>query len=109
MTRPEHIVVVGGGIIGASSLFYLAKHPQRRSTRLTLIEASSQLAPGASGKSGGFLALDWHGHATASLAELSYKLHAELAQKADGASKWGYRHVEVSVERHPNSSGELIF
>ncbi|SPO29968.1 related to Putative oxidoreductase C1F5.03c [Ustilago trichophora] len=93
------IVIVGGGIVGSSIAYYLsraaASTAARAATRVTLVEASSAPAPGASGKAGGFLALDWHGAATASLAELSYKLHRELADQDGGHEKWGYRQVET--------------
>jgi glycine/D-amino acid oxidase-like deaminating enzyme len=97
--RSTHTVIIGGGIIGASTLYYSAKHAARRdaadSSRITLIEGSKELAPAASGKSGGFLALDWHGSSTASLAELSYDLHNQLAKEGSGTKRWGYREVEV--------------
>ncbi|KAJ9478529.1 putative oxidoreductase TDA3 [Pseudozyma hubeiensis] len=93
------IVVVGGGIVGSSIAYYLSKAVARSATggatKITLIEASSAPAPGASGKAGGFLALDWHGAATASLAELSFKLHRALADQDGGQAKWGYREVET--------------
>ena len=47
----------------------------------------------ASGKAGGFLAKDWHGGPTASLGELSFQLHEDLAKEHDGEKKWGYRKV----------------
>lgn len=99
LSPPRHTVIIGGGIVGASTLYYASKNPIRGKSsppsRLTLIEASSELAPGASGKSGGFLALDWHGTATSSLAELSYRLHREIAKEGNGGERWGYRAVEV--------------
>lgn len=60
--RPRRIAVVGGGIIGSCTAFYLARlatqHAQH--VQVTLIEGSG-IAAGASGKAGGLLALDWHG------------------------------------------------
>ncbi|KDN45290.1 FAD dependent oxidoreductase [Tilletiaria anomala UBC 951] len=95
-TLATHTVVIGGGIIGSSSLYYLARHPGRPAgSTITLIEACNEVAPGASGKAGGFLALDWHGIETASLAELSFKLHRELADAGNGKERWGYRDVET--------------
>lgn len=49
----------------------------------------------ASGKAGGFLAKDWHGGATASLAALSFNLHNELSNEYGGDQKWGYRRVKT--------------
>lgn len=88
------IVIVGGGIIGVCSAYYillaLKSSGQAQSTRVTLIEEEA-IACGASGKAGGFLALDWHGPATASLAKLSYALYKQLNSEHDGASRWDYR------------------
>jgi glycine/D-amino acid oxidase-like deaminating enzyme len=42
----------------------------------------------------GFIAHDWHGPATTSLASLSWKLHTELAASHDGAGRWGYRAMD---------------
>lgn len=92
VAQERHIAIIGGGIIGSSSLYYLSQ--VKSPLRLTLIEESPHLAPAASGKSGGFLAKDWHGSDTADLADLSYRLHRELAEK-DGGRKWGYRNVET--------------
>lgn len=93
MSENRHIVIVGGGIIGSSIAYYLGQHASKPA--VTLLEASKGVAPGASGKAGGFLALDWHGMATASLAALSFRLHRELAEANNGAERWGYRPVEV--------------
>lgn len=90
----RHIAVVGGGIIGSSTLYYLARNLPAH-VRVTLIEEGKAVAPAASGKSGGFLAEDWHGADTADLASLSFRLHRELAEKDGGRDKWGYRNVET--------------
>ncbi|KAF3903740.1 hypothetical protein ABW21_db0201505 [Orbilia brochopaga] len=95
---PQRIVVVGAGIVGVSTTYFLSHHPTNPS--VTLIEGSS-IASGASGKAGGLLALDWHGTATASLAHLSYSLHASLAEQHNGRERWGYRELntlEISCE-----------
>lgn len=100
-STPRHIAILGGGVMGASTLYYLASSSSLLppSSTLTLIEAADHLAPGASGKSGGFLAEDWHGPATSSIASLSFRLHRELAQRYNGREKWGYRDVEtLSIE-----------
>lgn len=93
MSDGRHIVIVGGGIIGTSIAYYLSR--TKGGPAITLLESSKGVAPGASGKAGGFLALDWHGMATSSLAALSYKLHRDLAKENNGAERWGYREVEV--------------
>ena len=49
-----HVVICGGGVIGACTGYFLA----RRGIDVTVVERS-EVASSASGKAGGFLALDW--------------------------------------------------
>ncbi|KAE8206988.1 hypothetical protein CF327_g7440, partial [Tilletia walkeri] len=93
--RERHIVIIGGGIIGAATAHYLASHPARNGAAISLFETSYQIAPGASSKAGGFFASDWHADDTESLAELSFRLHSELADEHDGQTKWGYRRLKT--------------
>ncbi|KAF2167753.1 hypothetical protein M409DRAFT_53724 [Zasmidium cellare ATCC 36951] len=64
--------------------------PNTRPDTIHLVEASTELFSSASGKSGGFVAEDWFGPATASLGELSFRLHKELAEEFGGRDQWGY-------------------
>ncbi|WFD38896.1 uncharacterized protein MJAP1_001862 [Malassezia japonica] len=110
MSDSRHIVIVGGGIIGTSIAYYLSR--TKDAPAITLLESSKGVAPGASGKAGGFLALDWHGMATSSLAALSYKLHRDLAKENNGAERWGYREVEthqlsLDTSRKPRSRPKI--
>lgn len=90
-TDKKSIVIIGGGIIGATSAYFLTRHPAFNPAKhkITLLEAS-KIAGGASGKAGGLLALWAY---PSSIVPLSYKLHAELAAEHDGAERWGYRKV----------------
>ncbi len=82
-----HVLICGGGAIGASIAYFLA----RRGVRSTVIERSA-VACAASGKSGGFLALDWcDGTPLEALARRSFALHAQLADEVD--KDWGYRRM----------------
>jgi glycine/D-amino acid oxidase-like deaminating enzyme len=82
-----HIVICGGGVIGASIAYFLT----RRRAAVTIVERT-RVAAAASGKSGGFLALDWcDGTPLQELARRSFALHAELAETI--ASDWGYRRL----------------
>jgi glycine/D-amino acid oxidase-like deaminating enzyme len=82
-----HVLICGGGAIGASIAYFLA----RRGVRSTVIERAG-VACAASGKSGGFLALDWcDGTPLEALARRSFALHGELADEIGG--DWGYRRM----------------
>jgi glycine/D-amino acid oxidase-like deaminating enzyme len=79
------VVICGGGVIGAAIAYFLS----RRGIKPTIVERTG-IACAASGKSGGFLALDWcDGTPLQALARRSYQLHAELAHTID--ADWGYR------------------
>ncbi|KAK6151187.1 hypothetical protein DH2020_016119 [Rehmannia glutinosa] len=86
---PKRVVVCGGGVIGVCTAYFLSKS----GAAVTLVEKSS-IACGASGKAGGFLALDWcDGGPVSSLARASFDLHRSLAQELNGAELYGYRPV----------------
>ncbi|KAL0450393.1 UNVERIFIED_CONTAM: putative oxidoreductase C1F5.03c [Sesamum latifolium] len=86
---PKRVVVCGGGVIGVCTAYFLSK----RGAAVTLVEQSS-IACAASGKAGGFLALDWcDGGPVSSLARASFNLHRSLAQELNGAELYGYRPV----------------
>src|SRR5262245_40958651 len=81
------ILVLGGGVIGASVAYRLAL----RGADVIVIERSA-VGCAASGKSGGFLARDWcDGTALMQLARRSFTLHAELADEL--GNPWGYRRM----------------
>ena len=87
---PKTIVIVGAGIIGATTAFFLTRHPSFSSnTTITLLEATS-VASGASGKAGGLLALWAY---PSCIVPLSFRLHRELAGEFGGKERWGYRGV----------------
>lgn len=83
--------LIGGGIIGCCTAYFLTRHPSFDPSRhkITLIEAS-EIAGGASGKAGGLLALWAY---PGNIVPLSYKLHSELAEEHGGKDRWGYREV----------------
>lgn len=95
-TPPKNIVIIGGGIAGVSTAHFLSLSSARGGAKITLVE-NVKIAAGASGYSGGFLAKDWHGSATADLSAMSFDLHAQLANEFGGREKWGYRTVDTLV------------
>ncbi|KFZ05892.1 hypothetical protein V501_07939 [Pseudogymnoascus sp. VKM F-4519 (FW-2642)] len=90
-TQQKTIVVIGGGIVGTSTAYYLSHHPlyDSKGHSATVLEANN-IAEGSSGKGGGFIA-DW---ATPKcVAPLSFRLHNDLAKEHDGDKIWGHRNV----------------
>lgn len=94
------VVVCGGGVIGACTAYFLSQ----RGADVVVVERAG-VANGASGKSGGFLALDWcDGTPLAALARRSFALHETLAADLDG--DWGYRRLDtLSVTSQPGVGG----
>jgi len=81
------VLIAGGGVIGTSIAYFLA----RRGIRTIVVEPTG-VAHAASGKSGGFLALDWcDGTPLEALARRSFALHARLADELGG--NWGFRRM----------------
>jgi hypothetical protein len=111
-TAKPHTVILGAGIIGASTAYYLTHSRSHNSDhRITILDPNPP-GSGASGKSAGFITKNGTGAATAALAELSFELHSELAQKHGGAEKWGYRKCRafsgvVKIGRGDRSGGSL--
>jgi glycine/D-amino acid oxidase-like deaminating enzyme len=102
----QRVVVCGAGVVGASVAYFLS----RRGVDVTVVERSG-VACAASGKSGGFLALDWcDGTPVGPLARASFGLHAELAKALD--VDYGYRRVDTFMlaarERGASSGGHRV-
>src|SRR5688572_14775568 len=79
------VVICGAGVVGACTAYFLS----RRGAEVIVVE-STDVAAAASGKAGGFLALDWcAGTPVDALARRSFQLHAALPKEI--ADDWGYR------------------
>jgi len=80
------VAICGGGVMGAALAYYLSL----RGAEAIVVERTG-IANAASGKSGGFLALDWcDGSRLSELARRSFALHAALAEEIPGT---GYRRM----------------
>lgn len=86
----NNTVIIGAGIIGTSTAYYLSQSGRTLPSSIHLIESSPRLFASASGYAGGFLAKDWFGPAVAPLGKLSFDLHKQLAEEHGGREKWGY-------------------
>ena len=91
--KPSHVVIAGAGVIGTSTAYYLA---HMFGISCTVVDQTGHIAPAASGKAGGFLALDWNDDSpTGELTRRSFALHQELAD-ALGADNLQYRRLTCS-------------
>jgi glycine/D-amino acid oxidase-like deaminating enzyme len=106
-----HVVICGGGVIGACTAWFLS----RRGIDVTVVERAG-VAAAASGKAGGFLALDWcAGTPLDALARRSFHLHDALPKQV--GADWSYRRMnaysgvvidEGSTHRHAPASLEWL-
>ncbi|KAH3899465.1 related to Putative oxidoreductase TDA3 [Saccharomycodes ludwigii] len=106
--KEKHIVIVGAGIIGVCTAYYLTRHPSFDSKKhhITILE-SKRVAGGASGKAGGLLAT-WA--FPQQIVPYSFQLHQELSDEYNGETNWDYRRLTtVSLEadvQEDNGSSE---
>lgn len=101
-------VIIGAGIIGTSTAYYLSQPPSSTPPSLIhLVESSPELFASASGYAAGFLARDWFSASLASLGALSFDLHRRLAEENNGAEKWAYSNsTSTSLEETIGKGGE---
>jgi glycine/D-amino acid oxidase-like deaminating enzyme len=89
MSDSPRTLICGAGIVGASTAQALA----RRGAEVTIVDRVG-VAPAASGKASGFIALDWNDTtALAGLARRSFELHHELRGALD--AEYGFQRVET--------------
>lgn len=115
------VAICGGGVIGAATAFFLS----RRGASVTIVERVEPAAA-ASGRAGGFLALDWcAGTPLDALSRRSFGLHAELAAEfgeqtlyhtlttyqglavADGRMRWPERNRLAWTSDHVAVAGQI--
>mmetsp|Transcript_470 Transcript_470/g.661 ORF Transcript_470/g.661 Transcript_470/m.661 type:complete len:373 (+) Transcript_470:21-1139(+) len=96
----KRIVICGGGVIGSCTAYFLAKRGV--GAQVTIIEQTG-IACAASGKAGGFLALDWCDNSPVGpLARLSFSLHKQLSEEL--GVDYGYRPLDtLSVGMRENN------
>ncbi|KAI2469622.1 FAD dependent oxidoreductase [Annulohypoxylon bovei var. microspora] len=125
-STPKDITIIGGGIIGCCTAYFLTRHPSYspETHRITLLEASSSSAGGrtsesiqdpatladpttasrknpahdgiAGGASGKAGGLLAMWAFPSEIVPLSFRLHHELAKEHGGDKRWGYRRCYAS-------------
>ena len=99
-------VILGTGIIGVSTAYYLSQ--TQLPSSIHLVEPSPILFASASGFAAGFLAKDWFSSSVAALGALSFEEHKKLAEEFGGRQKWGYTKssgVSYTVGRQDGKKG----
>ena len=94
MASKKKVVIIGGGLQGCATAYYLR---EKEDLDVTIVERTA-IAAAASGKGGGFLARDWGRGPTKKLHELSFALHAELAETLSLESYRAISTLEVTGE-----------
>lgn len=124
--KQRNITIIGGGIIGCCTAYFLTRHPSYspETHSITLLEASTTNSGGrtedsltdpatladpatasrrnpahdgiAGGASGKAGGLLALWAFPSNIVPLSFRLHDELAQEHDGARRWGYRRCHAS-------------
>ncbi|PGH08512.1 hypothetical protein AJ80_07832 [Polytolypa hystricis UAMH7299] len=102
-TRPEATVILGAGVIGLSTAYYLALalnetiSPASSTLKppIIVVDSSPDVCSGASGEATGGLGDFGFITETAPLGNLSYALHKGLTAKFNGTEKYQFSDLEV--------------
>ncbi|KAK0625097.1 FAD dependent oxidoreductase, partial [Bombardia bombarda] len=82
-------VILGGGILGLSTAYYLSLHALPGQT-VTVVDSSPKLFQCASGRGTGILANNWFVEPFQTLARYSWDLHQSFSEEHGGREKWDY-------------------
>lgn len=94
-------VIVGGGIIGLSTAYYLASDTwdkvsgKSSNNNIVVVEASSKICAGASGQNEGVAGDFGVKNEIMPLAKLSYDLHFQIAEEYKGKEKYGFSSLTI--------------
>ncbi|KAF2809093.1 FAD dependent oxidoreductase [Mytilinidion resinicola] len=97
-------VILGGGIIGLSTAYYLALAEQDRKSQsahaptqgsIIVVDPSTAICSGASGQNEGVIGTTGFKNEVEALAKLSYDLFAAIASENDGHERFGYSSLKI--------------
>ncbi|KAF1842465.1 FAD dependent oxidoreductase-like protein superfamily [Cucurbitaria berberidis CBS 394.84] len=107
-TPHPNTVILGAGIIGLCTAYYLSESGNTDPKSILLVDSSPKLFHCASGFAAGFLSADWFAPSVSSLGALSFKLHADLASAHAGRTTWGYaRSTGISLSQDSESESAV--
>ncbi|KAL3458998.1 FAD dependent oxidoreductase [Aspergillus heterothallicus] len=96
--EPPSTVILGAGVIGLSTAYYLALALNGTSAPkppIVVIEPSHDVCPAASGEATGGLGDFGFSNTTSPLGELSYSLHKALAATYGGTRQYGFSDLAI--------------
>ncbi|OCF60365.1 hypothetical protein L486_03048 [Kwoniella mangroviensis CBS 10435] len=89
--QAREIVIIGAGLIGVSTAYYLSKHLDLHpESKITLVEEEN-VGTGSSGYASGLLIKE-EGY---EMSMTGYDLHRSLAKDFGGELKWGYKAIDL--------------
>ena len=101
-------VILGGGIFGLSTAFYLAEGQNGDGSNIVILDPAKELLLNASGASNGWNGPPNEGDPVYDIMKLSNDLLEELARRFDGASRWSHRYGDTIILQPPDSDEEPI-
>lgn len=96
----QHTVILGGGLIGLSTAYQLAKATEqnRHNVQITIVDPASKMCAGASGQHEGVLAtVDVASEQVQPLVDLSMKLDIAMASEYRGSDLYGFRGLDIHM------------
>ena len=101
------VVIIGGGIVGASVAYYLSSQQHHQHSKLTIVDSVGPAAC-SSGRAGAFLAGSWgdDGNKRQALFKASFSLHEKLSKELDLQSFRKLASFQVDLENEDDQSGE---
>ncbi|KAI0100588.1 hypothetical protein GGR51DRAFT_575271 [Nemania sp. FL0031] len=100
-------VIIGGGVIGLCTAFYLAHARGGKRGRITIVDRAPELFLGASGKCNGVLGDYGFSDEVAPLGSLSWQLHHRLANAYGGVERWGFSAMVVHRPEKVRNNTEM--
>lgn len=95
MSTSPNVVILGGGIIGLSTAYYLLSDAASYPVKVTLIEPH-RIAHGASSRAMGMIAETWHDRDVLPLAKLSWRCYRDLVSAHNGGQEFDWTMSKVS-------------
>lgn len=95
VTSQNSTVILGAGVIGLSTAYYLATSQRNTPHSIFVVDPAHEQCVAASGQATGGLGSFGFSPETAPLANFSYKLHQQLAAENNGRNLYGFSQQSI--------------